>query len=234
MRIINYLAGLKTTLLNKSLLQSCFLCGTASQESLCIDCLADLPYQKIVCQCCGRMLAVSGFCGDCQGRLPMYRRLQSVFTYDYPVNKLIQTAKYHSNLAILVLLGKLMAQHLCFSPRPDILIPVPLHINRLRYRGYNQSLELARCISKHIGIPLDYMSCVRVKNTPPQVNLSAKSRRMNVKGAFQVMGKCTQWEHIGIIDDVVTTGSTVEELTSVLLRSGAKRVDVWCCARHAI
>ena len=113
---------------------------------------------------------------------------------------------------------------------PDILIPVPLHSSRLRQRGYNQALELARPIAEQLKLPLDTRSCRRLKSTIDQVGLSAKSRKSNVKDAFAVQGSF-QDKHVVVIDDVMTTGSTVQELTEQLIKAGASQVDVWVCAR---
>ena len=116
---------------------------------------------------------------------------------------------------------------------PDVLVPVPLHARRLRQRGYNQALELARPVAKHLDIELDVNSCLRHKATAEQMGLPAKKRASNLKGAFAVV-KSFEDKHVAIIDDVMTTGSTVHELTQQLINSGARQVDVWVCARVAV
>jgi ComF family protein len=113
---------------------------------------------------------------------------------------------------------------------PQLLIPVPLHPGRLRERGYNQALELARPLSRRLAIPLDYLSCRRTRPTQAQSELPMKERRKNVRGAFQVKGEIPA-RHVALIDDVVTTGSTVTELTRLLKRHGVRRVQVWTLAR---
>jgi ComF family protein len=118
-------------------------------------------------------------------------------------------------------------------PLPDVLLPVPLHSKRLRSRGYNQALELGRYISREFQLPLDVTSCIRRKATPEQAALPAKDRGGNIKGAFDVVGNVKQ-RHIAVIDDVMTTGSTVGELSRALLKAGAARVDVWVCARAVL
>ena len=115
---------------------------------------------------------------------------------------------------------------------PDVLIPVPLHYQRLRQRGYNQALELARPIAKMLGIPIDIRSCRRRKVTKEQSGLQAKQRKSNVRDAFEVTGDLRN-RSIAIIDDVMTTGSTVNELAKQLMQAGATTVDVWVCARVA-
>lgn len=219
-------------LLNKLLPQSCFLCGADGPQFICTNCLADLPYQQQNCHRCARPLTTDdNLCTICQTHPPVFERAQAVFTYRYPIDKLIQVAKYGSNLAALSSLGQLMTTHLHIDNRPEVLIPVPLHPRRLRQRGYNQSLELAKIIARHTGISLDYTTCVRQRYTVPQVSLHGSQREANIRGAFRVQSVPLKWTHIAIIDDVMTTGSTVHELARVLTAAGVKRVEVWCCAR---
>ncbi len=114
--------------------------------------------------------------------------------------------------------------------QPDIIIPVPLHPSRYRERGYNQSLEIARTVSKRLELPLDYRHCIRTHATHSQTELTALQRRSNMRKAFAIL-KPIPYEHVAILDDVVTTGATVNELAKVLRKSGVKRIDVWACAR---
>ncbi len=106
---------------------------------------------------------------------------------------------------------------------------MPLHATRLRERGYNQALELARPISSRLDIPIDYQSCTRARATPAQSALSARERSANVKGAFQVSQPLTA-RHVAIIDDVMTTGHTADELARMLQKTGVERIDIWVCA----
>ncbi|HHB91961.1 MAG TPA: ComF family protein [Thioploca sp.] len=218
------------------LLQNCFLCGASSNQLLCTACLFDLPYQTMVCSHCSKPLDSSKYteniCRQCQQNPPSYNNIQVVFSYIYPIDKLISAAKFANNLAILHLLGKLMVEYLQFEPCPDVMIPIPLHPKRLQQRGYNQSVELAKCIKSFTGIPLDYNVCQRIRNTRPQVGLSAQQRKANIQGAFKVNKISANWQHIVLIDDVVTTGNTVEELTKEFLQAGIQKVDVWYCAHR--
>jgi ComF family protein len=212
--------------------QVCFLCGdTALKLPICNGCLADLPYHGRDCVHCASPLREGDICSECQKALPPYRYTQAVFSYHYPIDKLILAAKFDQNMAALNLLGHLMAQHITIEPRPDVLIPVPLHAKRLRHRGYNQSLELAKCISQQTGIPYDFKACQRIINTQPQSRLSGKERQSNLKDAFKVLHIEPHWQHIVLIDDVMTTGTTVRELASVFNSKGIQHVDVWCCAK---
>ncbi|WP_353570043.1 ComF family protein [Candidatus Albibeggiatoa sp. nov. BB20] len=154
----------------------------------------------------------------------------AVFDYVYPVNRLIQSAKFYNNLVVLHYLGSLMAQHLDFEQIPDVIIPVPLHIKRLRQRGYNQSVELAKMVRNKLKLPLNYSHCQRIRYTVPQVGLNGKARLTNLADAFAIKQWPTEWEHVLLIDDVLTTGTTVDEISKVLKSVGVKQITVWCCA----
>ena len=130
------------------------------------------------------------------------------------------------------LLGLLLVRHVRWSGTglPDCILPVPLHRKRLRQRGYNQSIELARPVAKAFDIPLDLESVVRIRNTHTQTGLDQKQRRKNMRSAFLAVKPLTGL-HIAIVDDVVTTTSTVNELARIVKKAGATRVDVWSIAR---
>ncbi len=114
----------------------------------------------------------------------------------------------------------------------DLLIPIPLHKSRLRERGFNQALVLAREIEKRFPLPLDYLNLQRIRDTQPQINLKEKERRKNVRGAFGLREKQkVKGKRILLIDDVYTTGATVNECSRVLRKGGAKRVDILTLAR---
>lgn len=217
--------------------QSCFLCGHTANLALCEPCLQRLPYIQQYCQRCGsEMPKTCQLCGNCQQDLPPYTQTKAIFNYIYPIKKLIHAAKFERNLAILHCLGIKMGEQLTDymlseSLLPDVLIPIPLHPQRLRERGYNQSLELAKLIAKQTHIPLDYTACQRIRNTPHQSVLSSIQRRHNLKNAFMLNKLPVNWQYVILVDDVVTTGSTVKEVTQLFLRAGIARVDVWCCAR---
>jgi ComF family protein len=117
-----------------------------------------------------------------------------------------------------------------YLQKPDVIVPVPLHKSRYRQRGFNQALEIARTVSKDMQVPLDVYSCQRQHDTPQQSQLPAKQRRKNLKNAFAVVRPLNA-AHVAILDDVMTTGSTVHELAKVLKKAGVAKVDVWVCAR---
>ncbi len=221
-------------LFNWLLPQSCFLCGALGDKSLCPACLADLPYPQSACNRCALPQKDEEHCPNCLKHPVVFDRAETVFIYEYPVDKLIQAAKYNENLAVLNLLGHLMAQYLVIDKLPDVLIPVPLHPKGLRSRGYNQALELTKIIARYHKIPYSYMACKCIKKKHKQSTLSAIERRENVKGIFQVKHIKPHWQHVVLVDDVMTTGATVNELATVFLQAGVQRVEVWCCARSEL
>lgn len=210
------LSHLITTLSSQLLPQSCFLCGDLSAQAICNRCARDLPYLIEPVQSSHVLHSVDD--------------ATALFDYTYPVNKLIQAAKFNHHLALLHFLGSLMATHLDFEQHPDVIIPVPLHTRRLRERGYNQSLELAKPIHKQLGIALNYTACQRIRYTTPQVGLDGKARLHNLHRAFAINNPPHNWKHVLLIDDVLTTGSTVEAVSNTLKQAGIERVTVWCCA----
>lgn len=223
-------------IINKLLPQNCFLCGHLSHLALCEPCLNNLPYLQHACQRCGREISIKDkICGRCLKELPPYTQTRVIFKYTYPIDQLIRAAKFEQNLAILHCLSIKMSEQLSKqlleeSILPDVLIPVPLHPQRLRERGYNQSVELAKMIAKQTHIALDYTVCQRIRDTPHQSTLPQKQRKHNLKKAFVVNKIPNHWQYVALIDDVMTTGSTVKEVSHMLIQAGVSRVDVWCCA----
>jgi ComF family protein len=149
-----------------------------------------------------------------------------------PVPALVTAAKFRGRLNSVRLLGQLLAERVAGQalPRPEVLVPVPLHPSRLAERGYNQALEIARVTGRLLGLGVAPHCCRRVTATPPQVGLDEAARRRNLRGAFAA-DRPLPWTHVAIVDDVVTTASTVTELTRVLQRAGAGVVEVWAVAR---
>jgi len=171
-------------------------------------------------------------CGACLQQMPPYTTVYRFADYAPPFDRIIQQLKFNQKLHYARLLGSLMARDIRARELdlPDVLMPVPLHSQRLKQRGFNQAVEVARTLAKSLDLPLDIHSCIRSRPTAEQSGLFAKQRKVNIKGAFQVQ-RAIKGKHIAILDDVMTTGSTVNELTKVLKINGAKRVDVWVCAR---
>ena len=214
------------------------MCGikTDAEFELCDACYGEIQPKNSICQCCALPLGSKDstvrVCGSCIQDVPPYTTVYRFADYEPPLDRLIQQLKFNQKLHFARLLGNLMARDIRDQKwdLPDVLIPVPLHGQRLKQRGFNQALEIARPIAKSLGIALDIHSCRRSRPTPEQSGLPAKQRRTNIKGAFQV-SDTVQGKHIVIVDDVMTTGSTVRELAKTLKNHGANRVDVWVCAR---
>lgn len=213
----------------------CLLCDAAGESGrdLCAACLAELPHNPVACRLCALPLAAhdEGVCGLCL-KLPAPLDGSIIpFRYAAPLDHLLLGLKFSQQLVNARLLGALMADAISarVEELPDCIIPVPLHHTRLRERGYNQALELARPVAARLGVPLREGLVLRPKHTAAQSSLEKKERNRNIKGAFTVQGELPA--HIAIIDDVVTTGSTVNELARVLRKAGAKKVVVWACAR---
>ena len=231
----------------------CILCGDHGSQlhshskktnpskglDLCNSCRNELPLHRTACARCAERLPtplnnsfnLEALCGRCQSQPPAFERCQAMLSYQAPADHLLQGLKFNGRLEMARVLGELMANWLgeVIDSQPDVLIPMPLHSERLRERGFNQAVELARPIARRLGLPMELHNCVRNKTTAPQSDLSRKERIKNVKGAFEVLKPVSG--HVVIIDDVMTTGSTAHEFAKTLLQAGASSVDVWVCAR---
>ncbi len=159
--------------------------------------------------------------------------------YEWPLDSLVTRFKYGADLAVGHVLSSVMAQHLSShflntsSCRPQLLIPIPLHPERLRERGFNQALELARPLSRALGIAMNSAGLRRVRATPRQTGLNALIRRRNVRGAFE-LNTDVRDRHIALVDDVITTAATARECAKLIKRAGAASVQVWAVARAGV
>ena len=215
----------------------CSICQqtTGTSLAICEDCYSLLKFNTYSCSVCAIPLpetAKSMTCGACQQQPPSFDQTIGLFHYQSPVRQLIQGLKFNHKLVIADMLGQIMADHIQQHQTnlPDCIIPVPLANKRLRQRGFNQSVELARPISRQLGIAVDWKLVSRIRDTGTQTRLNLKARRNNVKDAFLVNTK-PAYRHVAILDDVMTTGATCNELARCLKKSGIKQVDVWCLAR---
>ena len=218
---------------------TCILCGAPglSDLDICRECLDGLALNSSCCSRCAIPLpnsqAGSGdVCGSCLKSAPKFDSCFSPFIYEGAVADLISGLKFSAQLQSGRLLASLMRREIEGSriKLPDIIIPIPLHSRRLRERGYNQSLELGRHLARRLQLPLDRRSCVRTRITEAQSSLPKNKRIKNVRGAFALRRKIHAG-HVVLLDDVVTTGSTVNELAGVLKKSGVEQVSVWSIAR---
>jgi ComF family protein len=194
---------------------NCILCGGAGDEDidLCRDCAADLPRNEPPCA-------------------PPFSSSFVPFRYAYPLDHLVRGLKYRNELACGRVLGQLFAKRLleARAPLPEAIVPVPLAPGRYRQRGYNQASELALPIRRATGLELRSDIVIRQRETIEQAGLDRKARLRNVTGAFAAVAPLHA-RHVAILDDVVTTGSTVRELAQVLRQAGAERIAVWAIAR---
>ena len=213
----------------------CLLCGVPGCErlDLCRACRSELPWNTAACRRCG--LPWEGGddpdCGACRLAPPPFARVHSPFCYRYPIDRLLPRFKFHGDLAAGALLATLMAWTLDPGQRPQALVPVPLHRSRLRMRGYDQALELARSLALAGAPPVLANALHRQRPTNAQSLLGAEARRGNVHAAFGLRKGLRLPAHVALVDDVMTTGATVSECARVLLAGGVQRVDVWTIAR---
>ena len=212
----------------------CLLCGAAGDHDidLCVDCAAELPRNRSCCARCALPLATAALmCGECQRRAPPWSAAWAPFRYGWPLDRLESRYKFGADLAAGRVLSTLWQREPCPIDLPQLLLTVPLHHSRLRQRGYNQALELARPLVRELGVPLRHDVLQRLRRTDAQTELDAIGRRRNVRGAFAMRPGIELPAHIAILDDVMTTGATLAECARVLKRHGVRRVDVWALAR---
>lgn len=219
---------------------TCCFCGLVSDQSkdLCNTCSTTLPWAEDRCYRCGRTLEgreEAIYCQACMENPPAFDRLCALFSYDLPVSHLITGLKFGRKLSFGRLLGELLAEKVVHewylkTGLPEAFLPVPLHISRLRKRGYNQALELSWPLKKKTKLPLLLNYCIRKRNTKPQSGISLDLRKMNLNNAFCIR-KPMPFKHIAIIDDVVTSGSTVNALAKTVKKAGVEQVDVICICR---
>ena len=223
-------------MLNLLLPPRCVLCGQASGTvCICDPCKCDLPWNGAHCRQCALPLGsqTDEICGGCIQLAPLFTRTVCPLLYEFPADRLVQLFKFNRQLACGRILSHLMNE--CVTQQvgtlPDVLLPVPLHHLRMLKRGFNQAYELGSYIGKTLEIPLLATSLRRQKYTKAQSGLSRIQRRKNLRGAFYWHGDKRPAPHVALIDDVMTTGTTVSECARVLKAAGAKRVDVWVAAR---
>ncbi len=218
----------------------CIFCQQTVTQSIevCTDCYQSLPHNDVCCERCALPLADeinhAVLCGRCIQKMPAFDYAHSLFRYEADVIGLVHQLKFgekigHARTISEMLLMKLLET----DEQPDCLLPVPLHKSRLRQRGFNQSIEISRVISRKLAIPIEHSAVVRQRSTAAQTGLNAKQRQKNIRGAFSVVSKLP-YRHVLIVDDVMTTGVTVNELAMLLKKNGVKRVGVLSIARAPV
>ena len=209
--------------------QDCALCGTrCGPEPLCRDCVSGLPELPEHCPRCALPSPRGSLCGTCLASPPHFDETTALWLYEFPCDRLVQALKYRAWLGLAPFFAqRLVARE---TGTADVLIPMPLHPQRLAQRGFNQALEVARSLGARTGVVLDPRAARRVHNTAPQTDLPYEERAKNIRGAFEtrldLSGKT-----VAVVDDVMTTGATLDELARVLKRAGAARVHNLVVAR---
>jgi ComF family protein len=219
---------------------TCLVCGAQGmpQWDLCEPCYLSLPGNTMACLSCGIPLSTRSadmVCGSCLQRPPPFQQCIAAWRYEPPLDYFVLRLKFHRDLVFARLMAQLLAHQLKKRyenqpHRPEVILPVPLHDRRLRERGFNQAVEIARVISRILHIPVDISSCLRMKSTLPQAELHADDRKQNVKNAFSYTPS-RPYRHIAIVDDVMTTGHTVHELAKTIQKYQKTMIDIWVCAR---
>jgi ComF family protein len=231
---MNFLATPWRTLQRFVLPLRCLLCNARGEHDidLCNACAAELPRNGSCCARCALPLATpAALCGECQRSQPPWDSAWAPFRYGWPLDRLESRYKFSSDLAAGRVLSMLWQREPQPPRLPQLLLTVPLHRSRLRRRGYNQALELARPLASKLGVPLSHDALLRRRSTTAQTELDAVARRRNVHGAFALREGVTLPAHVAILDDVMTTGATLAECVRVLRRAGVQQVDVWALAR---
>ncbi|TBR36044.1 MULTISPECIES: ComF family protein [Dyella] len=213
----------------------CLLCKAPGDGmDLCTPCQRDMPLNQSCCARCALPLPLpTDACGECLRKTPPWHAAWVPFRYDWPMDRLESRFKFGRDLAAGRCLSTLWLQQAWPTELPKAIVPVPLSTQRLRHRGYNQALELARPLAKAMGVPLMRDVLRRTRPTSAQTDLARLARRKNVRGAFQVRHGTVLPAHVALVDDVMTTGATLAECARCLRRAGVKRVDVWAVARAA-
>ena len=209
----------------------CLLCRHDCQQQplICQQCCDELPLLTHACTYCAFPLTIADApCGRCQRYLPPWQRMQVLADFAPPFSRLIHGLKYHHQSLNGRLLGQLLARQIQ-PPYPEAILPVPLHWWRQLRRGYNQAVEITLGVQDILPLPIDSRSLRRHRPTATQTQLTRVQRQQNLHGAFNA--KALPYKHVALLDDVITTGSTMKELTRLLHAQGVEVVEVWAPCR---
>ncbi len=218
----------------------CILCQKTVNHGLelCSECYRALPHNRVSCPRCALPLADDiqspVLCGRCIRKTPAFDYAFSPFRYEDDVIGLVHQLKFGEKISHAKAIGEMLLKQLLLTgEKPDCLLPVSLHKSRMRHRGFNQSIEISRIIARRLAIPIELDAVVRHRSTVTQTGLNAKQRQKNIRGAFSVV-EALNYKHVLIIDDVMTTGATVNELAIVLKKNEVQRVGVLSIARAPV
>ncbi|AVE05821.1 ComF family protein [Pseudomonas palleroniana] len=222
-------------------IRNCLICdeATDSADCVCNACETELPWLMEQCNVCALPLSMEGLtCGQCQTHPPAFKQVIAPWTYGFPVDTLISRFKHQSRWPLGHMLARLLGHHVQHRLdnaeiiRPDCLLPVPMARHRLRERGFNQALLLARWLGNALNLSCDEHLLLRPHETVAQQALDAKARKRNLFRAFALAADAqVQGRHFALVDDVLTTGATAHSLAQLLMDAGARQVDVYCLAR---
>ncbi len=216
---------------------TCILCNRpgCGRLDLCGDCLSGFKDNLHACDRCALPLTADAppgsLCGQCTRRKPPFDDLRAPWLYHGATAKLIRLLKFHKKLAAGRTLGLLLAQALeSEREMPQLLLPVPLHPQQLRERGFNHAAEITRSLSRALEIPWSTRLLSKRRLTSPQHGLHRRERLKNLRDAFHFQQN-GDLHHVAVVDDVVTTGSTATEISSLLKRAGVEKVSIWAVTR---
>lgn len=210
----------------------CGLCGApGAEDGLCDPCRADLPLLPAArCPRCALPTPDGAVCGVCLKSPPVHDGVVCPASYEFPVAALIRALKYHGRLAAARPLADLLGRAIRAESPPDLVLPMPIAPGHLAERGYNQVTEIARLLERRWRDRLDPLALERTTDAPPQASLPMNRRRRNVRGAFRC-SETVKGRRVAVVDDVMTTGATLDEAARVLKRAGAVEVRGWIVAR---
>lgn len=225
-------------LLNRFYPSHCLLCDAVGmiERNLCHGCFADLPWNLHTCPLCALPLpeesSLGSLCGKCQKKMPPFDACFAPLRYESEVALLVGGFKFRNRLEYGKLLGQILANHLKSTHHewPELILPVPLHKSRLHQRGYNQSLVIGRQLGRLLAIPVEHNALKRSRKTVTQSSLNYTERHKNIRNAF-TLAKPLPARSVALLDDVVTTGETVAELSRLLKKRGIQHIEVWALAR---
>lgn len=213
--------------------QQCTLCGMPSgAAALCAPCWQDLPWlPRAVCPRCALPTPGGAVCGACLQRSPHFDATRAALRYEFPLAELLHAYKYRSQIGLARAFVAMFSQCAPQNIDPvETLVPLPVTRARMRERGFNQAAELAKLLGRQLNLPVDLRSLRKIRETRPQMALPWDERRANVRGAF-ACDAALAGKRVALIDDVMTTGASVDAASRALKRAGAKTVHVWVLAR---
>jgi ComF family protein len=214
----------------------CFLCNQYHRENdaICAECSNFFQTLGHACDYCAKPLPniENTICNACSLNKPFVDKVFTAYLFEEPLRTLLHEFKYHNGLFLASLLTKLMLKAPIDKDKIGCLMPIPLHHKKLKERGFNQAAILAVNLSKIINVPYDINSTQKTRGTRAQAGLKAEERGINLQNAF--VSEKQSYKQITLVDDLLTTGSTANELAKTLKEQGAEKVYLWCCARAAM